>query len=360
MNKKPLRLGCIGAGNIGRNVHIPGVVSSPDLELAALCDADADSLQSAAAAYGIGDAWCFTGYNDLINCKDVDVVDICTPNDSHYAIAKAAIAAGKPYCLEKPVAFNVTEADELVRLTAEKKLPNMVCFSYRFKASARYARYLVRSGAIGEIRHIYMQYFFGVNPPRPYQWRQQKDRAGTGIVSDLGCHAVDMTRFITGCEFKRAVGMLGTYIKEKPLKDGSGMGKVEVDDYAHFMAYMDNGAAASYQLTMNAYGHFNFQRFEFYGTRGGIIYIQNHELKYTSGEDKDEIYVCAGEPYASAYRYAELPVPAQYQGDQMQSFADLVNGRGDGLAATIQEGRDAQYVIDKVIESTKTGSWADL
>jgi len=292
---------------------MPGLLKSPDLALAAVCDNDPENLRRVRELYAIGEDHCFTDYNDLINCPDVDAVDICTSNDLHCPIAIAAVDAGKPYLLEKPVALNAAQADELAKLTVSKGLANMVCFSYRFRAAARFARDLVRQGSIGDVKHIYMKYLFGLPPTRPYAWRCIKARAGSGIVSDLGSHALDLARFITGREFVRVTGHLGTYVKQRPYADGNGIGTVEVDDYAHILAEMDGGTSVSYQITGNAPGRFNYQQMDILGSKGAIIYSQNTGIRnrdeFGGFVDTDKIEVSIGQPYMSTYTYTELPVP---------------------------------------------------
>ena len=81
-----------------KGVHLPGIERSPDLKLVALCDIDPKALKEAQEKYNIPDSHCFTNYQDLINCPDVEAVDISTPNDSHFEIAYAAAMAGKPLC----------------------------------------------------------------------------------------------------------------------------------------------------------------------------------------------------------------------------------------------------------------------
>ena len=165
MERKVFRVGSVGIGGISRGVHLPGIAKSPDLELVAVCDLKPERMAYAREAYGIAEDHCFADYHDLVNCPDVDVVDISTSNNAHFEVAKAAIEAGKPYCLEKPVTLTAEEADILAKMTAERGLPSMVCFSYRFKAAARYAKELVEKGLLGEIYHVYMQYLQGGGGP---------------------------------------------------------------------------------------------------------------------------------------------------------------------------------------------------
>lgn len=93
-----IRVGSVGIGGISRHVHLPGIERSPDLKLVAVCDIDPEALRYAQEKYGIDEAHCFTDYHDLINCPDVDAVDISTPNDVHYEVALAAAEARKAVC----------------------------------------------------------------------------------------------------------------------------------------------------------------------------------------------------------------------------------------------------------------------
>lgn len=177
MEKKVFRVGSVGIGGISRGVHLPGIQKSPDLELVAVCDLKPERMEYARNTYGIREDHCFADYHDLIACPDVDVIDISTSNNAHFEVAKAAIEAGKPFCLEKPVTLTAEEADILAKAAQEKGIPNMVCFSYRFKAAARYAKELVEKGMLGDIYHVYMQYLQGGGGPSydlPRSWRYQK------------------------------------------------------------------------------------------------------------------------------------------------------------------------------------------
>ena len=100
----------------------------------------------------------------------------------------------------------------------------MVCFSYRYKSAARYAREIVQSGALGQIFHVSGEYFQGHGLPHagcPLVWRFIKEYAITGALGDLGCHMIDLIRFITGREFKRITaekGYIESVMKRNALK----------------------------------------------------------------------------------------------------------------------------------------------
>ena len=358
MEKKVIRIGSVGLGGIWTGVHEPGIRRSPDLELVAICDIDEEKLKAAGEKYGIDEAHRFVDYHDLINCPDVDAVDICTSNDAHFEIGMAAVEAGKPYDIEKPITMTAEEADILANATKEKGIKNMVCFSYRFKAAARYAKDLIAQGKIGKVYHVDMQYFQAWGLPRvdcPLAWRFIKNRTGSGALGDLGCHALDLVRFVLGKEYTNIVGHTGTYVKERKLEKGEGVGQVDVDDFCNYMADMEDGISASFQITSFGFGRGNYQRMEIYGSEGAIVY----SLDATPGLE-DEIEVCSGDINADAHVFSKLPIPQQYYSDQMQSFADILNGVGDGMPATIFDGQANQHVVDTILESAEAGKWMEI
>lgn len=226
------------------------------------------------------------------------------------------------------------------------------------QAAARYAKDLIAQGKIGRVYHVNMQYFQAWGLPRancPLVWRYVKSRTGTGALGDLGSHALDLVRFVTNKEYTRVVGHTGTYVHERPLLDGEGVGKVDVDDFSNYMADMEDEISVSFQITRFAYGRGNYQRMEIYGSEGAIVYSLD-----ATPAGIDEIEVCSGDINADAHVFNHLPIPQQYFSDQMQSFADIVNGTGDGLAANIKDGQANQHLLDAIVESAEKGTWLSL
>jgi len=353
-----VRVGVIGLGGIATWGHLPGITRCEDFVLTALCDIDETKLESVGDRYGIDAAHRFTDYRDLIACPDVDAIDICTPNDCHFQMAMDAASAGKPYAVEKPVTLNAAQAEALAQKTRETGVANMVCFSYRFKAAARMARDLVAQGLLGTLYHVSMQYLQALGLPAAqvkHCWRFDRSRAGSGALGDLGCHALDLVRFITGKEYLRVIGDADTFIKRRPLPDiDNADAPVDVDDYCSYLARLEDGLSASFQITRFAFGRGNYQRLELYGEKGALVYI----LDAKPGQD--ELRLCAGEPMGELRVFTPLPVPERYHADQTQAFADIIRGRGDGLAATMADGLLNQRAVDAVIASFERERWVRL
>lgn len=341
MNK--IRMGVIGLGGIARNVHIPGIKSSPDAQLTAICDINNKVLNNMGELHNIPATHRFDNHIDMLKCADVDAVSICTPNNAHFAIAMDAVKYRKPYALEKPVTMNYKEAVLLRDATVSSSIPNMVCFSYRFQPAARYARALIEQGHLGDIFHVYAQYFqaWATSEKLPLIWRFNKAIAGSGALGDLGSHLLDLVTFMTGRKYKKICGHLNTFIKERLLPDSDEYGRVDVDDFCHVLAEMDGNTAAVLEITRNATGRGNYQRVEIYGSKGALVYSLNNE---------NTLEVCIGDVYTSAKDFHKIPIPAHYKGNQMQSFFDIINGKGDGLTATIADGCMIQGILDILAE----------
>lgn len=349
-----LRVGAVGLGGISNGVHIPGIMKCPDLELVAICDIDPVRLKERAEQYGIAQDHCFIDYHDLIACPDVDVVDIATPPHVHIEIAMAAAKAGKSYGVEKPLGTSTEAARELAKVTHEMGVKSMIYFSYRYKAAARTLRDIIVSGKLGKVRHIMMQYNQSgwLNMEAPLVWRMQKKYAGYGALGDLGCHALDLVSFVTGQQYVEVTTHCGIRKLERPLKDGTGTGFVDVDEVTNVLATMSDGADAIFHITKDSYGRANYQRLEITGEKATLVYHLDRILNVDELEITDE----TTEPFA--FKFADIP--DEMRVDQMQEWANMLNGCGDGLSADIDAGVINQRLMDGIVEAAEKRCWVTL
>ena len=227
-----------------------------------------------------------TDWRALIARPDVDLVDICTPGDTHAEIAIAALEAGKHVLCEKPLANTVAEARAMAEAAERARargIRSMVGFTYRRVPAIALARQLVQEGRVGEIRHVRAQYLqdWLVDPESPLTWRLQKDRAGSGALGDVGAHIIDLTHFVTGERITGVSAVTETFVRERPLPGavhgltaevGTGRGEVTVDDAAIFLGRLTGGALATFEATRFATGRKNAIRLEINGSRGSIAF----------------------------------------------------------------------------------------
>ena len=157
----------------------------------------------AAAAQRLGWESTETSWQALVARDAVDLVDVCTPGDTHAEIAIAALEAGKHVLCEKPLANTVAEAEKMVAVAeaaAARGQVAMVGFTYRRVPAIQLARQLVADGRIGTVRHVRAQYLqdWIADENAPLSWRLDKSKAGSGALGDIGAHVIDLAQFITG------------------------------------------------------------------------------------------------------------------------------------------------------------------
>lgn len=192
--------------------------------LAAICGRDRTAVD--AAADRLGWAAAETDWRALIARDDVQLVDICTPGDSHAEIAIAALEAGKHVLCEKPLANTVEEAEamtEAARRAAARGQVAMVGFNYRKVPAITYARKLIAEGRLGTLRHVRATYLqdWLVDPGSPLTWRLKKEHAGSGALGDLGAHIVDLAQYLAGELLVGVSAVSETFVRERPLLAGS-------------------------------------------------------------------------------------------------------------------------------------------
>ncbi|MFI7146408.1 Gfo/Idh/MocA family protein [Nonomuraea sp. NPDC050022] len=263
---------------------------------------------TAAAAARLGWADTETDWRELVKRDDVQIVDICTPGDSHAEIAIAALEAGKHVLCEKPLANTVAEAEAMVRAAASSTAKSMVAFNYRRVPAVALARRYVEEGRLGEIRHVRAQYLqdWIVDPSSPLVWRLQKDKAGSGALGDIGAHIIDTAQFITGQNIVGVSALTETFVKERPVSAGSSeTGPVTVDDAALFIGRLTGGAVASFEATRFATGRKNALRIELNGSNGSLAFDFEamNELWVSEGDSgfKRILVTEADHPYAGAW-----------------------------------------------------------
>ncbi|MEU4253737.1 Gfo/Idh/MocA family oxidoreductase [Amycolatopsis sp. NPDC026612] len=248
-----------------------------------------DETRATAAAQRFGWAAVEADWRKLIARDDVDLVDICTPGDSHAEIAIAALEAGKHVLCEKPLANSVTEAEamaEAARKARERGVRAMVAFNYRRVPALAHARNLVASGALGEIRHVrsvYLQDWLS-DPQAPMTWRLRRESAGSGALGDLGAHIVDAAQFVTGEVITGVSALTNTFVKQRP-SEGGGTDEVTVDDTALFLARLSGGAVATFEATRFALGRKNAMRLEINGSEASLAFDfeSMNELQWYEG-----------------------------------------------------------------------------
>ncbi|QYJ04136.1 Gfo/Idh/MocA family oxidoreductase [Nocardioides panacisoli] len=243
----------------------------PAVRQQVLVGRDGTAVKEAAAHLGWRES--ATDWRSVLDREDVDLVDICTPGDSHHEIALAALAAGKHVLVEKPLANSVAQAAELAAAARDARARGqraMVGFNYRRVPALALARRLVAQGRIGTVRQVRVAYLqdWLVDAGAPMTWRLRRESAGSGVLGDLGSHAVDQVHALLGEPVTNASGHLRTFVPERDGPDGPE--PVTVDDAAWARLGTASGAVASLEVSRMATGCKNSLTIEVYGDRGAL------------------------------------------------------------------------------------------
>ena len=276
MNDRILRVGIIGAGGIARGAHVPGYRNSGRAEVLAVCDVNVEAARAFAETQGLSSY--YGSVEDMLAQEDLDVVSICTSNDAHHPAAMAAIARGLHVFCEKPLAMNFVQALEMYEAAEAKGVVTGINFTYRTTPAARYIKELTEEAIFGDVKHFSIEYYqsYSVHPGRGLEWRFQKQLTGTGALADLGSHATDLALWLNG-GISGARGHMATFIHERPLLDGSGMGAVDVDDVYHVSRQVRERRYGSRRCDPFATGRTNHQRISIYGDKGSLVFQNGPE-----------------------------------------------------------------------------------
>ena len=391
MSQRPLNVGLIGGGKGAfivnphqKAIHFDG---TRRVTCGALFPDPKIAMEEAEKwAYPIKG---YKSYDELIEEESkkpvgerVDYILIVTPNHVHFDPAKKALSKEIPVFCEKPLTVSLAEADELVKIVKEKKIPFCVAHTYLGHWTSRLSRHIVRTGLLGDIRWIDAYYLQGWLAGRTEdagvqqaEWRVDPKRAGASCCGgDIGTHALMQLRYVTGLEIKRLQAHLETFVGGRRLDD-------------HFTVYceMNNGHRAIVRASQIAIGHKNDLGLEVNGAKGTLIWRQEEPESVTIilPNQPDRVYwrgvvqpndgflqdvpadllaeptIPSGHPeafhdaFARLHRCFEADVRAYQQGK--------FNGSDGSKYATVEDGRMGILFIEKAVESQSKGNvWVNV
>ena len=279
-NNKPLRIGLIGIGFMGRT-HSNGYNRIPNFfpelqyhpQLKAVCSRNPQKVRAFAEQWGYESFE--TDWQALVNRDDIDAVDICTPNDTHAEIAIAAAAKGKMILCEKPLSRTLAEGKKMVDAVEKAGVPNTVWYNYRRIPAVTLAKQIVDSGKLGKIFHYRSNFLqdWTISPELPHGgeglWRLDVEAAGSGVTVDLLAHCIETAMCLNG-PIKDVSAVTETFIKERVHQASGKVQKVGIDDACIFHCHFENGALGLFESTRYARGHKALYTFEINGEHASI------------------------------------------------------------------------------------------
>lgn len=375
---KPLNIGLVGYGFMGRthsNAYRK-VNNFFDLEyrpvLKAVCARDQAKCQEFANTWGYESIE--TDWRKLIQRKDIDAIDICTPNNLHKEIALAAAAAGKMILCEKPLSMNTADGEEMAAAVEKAGVANTVWYNYRRAPAVTLAKQIIDSGKLGKIFHYRANFLqdWTISADLPQGgaalWRLDAAAAGSGVTGDLLAHCIDTALWLNG-SITTVNAMTETFIKERKHTLTGKVEKVEIDDACAFLCRFANGSLGLFESTRYARGHKALYTFEINGEFGSLKWDLHdlHRLQYFDYRDEGivrgwrSIHVSDGDhPYMKHWWVPGLQIG--YEHTFVHQVADFLQSLAGKLpcSPTFREAVETQKVCDAVLGSAKSLQWSQV
>ena len=375
---KTLNIGLVGYGFMGRT-HSNAFLQAPryfDLPyrpvLKAIAARNAERAKAFAANWGYESTE--TDWRALIARKDIDVIDIASPNDTHQEIAIAAAKAGKMVMCEKPLGRTAAEALEMVAAVESAGVPNTVWYNYRRVPAVTMIKNLLDEGRFGRIFHYRAKFLqdWTISQDLPQGgeglWRLDVSVAGSGVTGDLLAHNIDTALWLNG-PITEVTAMTETFIKERKHSLTGKVQPVGIDDASAFLCRFENGSNATFEATRYARGHKALNTLEINGEHASASWDLHdlHRIQYFDHRDEGRVrgwrnvHVTDGDqPYMKHWWVPGLQIG--YEHTFIHQFADFVQAAASGksLAPTFRDGLATDYVTDAVLKSAKSGRWEQV
>ena len=372
-------VGMLGYAFMGRAhtnalLKIPTMMFPPAMipKLVAVCGRNEKAVSEMAARFGYQGY--YTDWEAMLADERIGLFDNVGPNDVHEEPCVTAAENGIHILCEKPLARTTEEAKRMWEAVKQHNVKAMVAFNYRFVPAVRMARDLITSGALGRIYHfraMYLQDWILPHFETPYLWRHNKEISGSGAIGDFS-HIIDIGAYLLGSRIQSVQSTMKTFIPERKLMDGSGMGTVDVDDAFASVVEFENGAIGTLEGTRLASGRKNYHVFEVNGEKGSIAWnlerLNELDVHWAEGEPVEtrgfqNVNVTEGvHPWISNW----WP-PGHIIGWEHTFVHELAylleciqNNRPVApIGADFEDGYNACVVADAIVESSETGRRVD-
>jgi predicted dehydrogenase len=384
LNRK-FRMALVGGGHgafIGR-VHATAAVMDNRAELVAGClSSNPDRAKASAPDYDIRPERAYTSMGELVQKekalpaeKRVDFVSVATPNHTHFEIAKAAVEAGFNVMCDKPMTFDLAQAEALAEAVDKSGVVFAVTHNYTGYPLVRQAREMILNGELGEINAIRSNYIQGwlrtrleKDSQKQASWRTDPAKSGAaGCFGDIATHAYNLARYMTGLLPAEISCHLKTFEPGRQL-----------DDYGTAAIRFQNGALGTVTASQISHGRENDIFIEIDGTKGSLEWHQeNPNVMFVRANGQPHrTYTRAGGQYLSAAAAAASRIPAGHPEGYLEGFANLYRSAYDAMISraegkpfektntiypNVNDGLEGMYFIQQCVASSKqNGAWLPL
>ena len=285
---KEIGIGVIGTGFMGKahsiaysaSASVFGTGLRPRLEM--VCDLSPERAQVRAADLGFSRY--SSDWREVVNDPSVELISVCTPNDTHAEISIAALAAGKHVWCEKPMSTTLSDSAAMRDMAINSSAKTIIGYNYTKNPAVTHARRLIEEGRIGRVSGFFCRYDVDneADGSRPWSWRMSRDKSGTGANGDVLSHVISVGHYLTGSTISKVVGDIAIIHQQRADADNPDSQKtVDNDDMVSALVTFANGVKGHIGASRVTWGRKCGLRWEIHGTEGTILYDQErlNELK---------------------------------------------------------------------------------
>ena len=367
MSQKRLGVGVLGAHAWAEKAHLPGYAAYDRAKLVAICDVIPERAQAMAEMFGIEKV--YTDARDLLADPDVEMVDVCTPTDTHLPLSLAAIEAGKHVLSEKPLAHDAKDAFMAARAADAKGVRTKLGFTFRYSPAIRQVQAWIRDGTLGEIFHVHgleqnSQFLDPLYPLRQVSADADWNNLIPSSIVGYGSHLLDLVRWCVG-EYKSVASSMRNFIPERVVRGFEGLQKIQVEDGTVALAEFASGAHGMLQTSYIAVGNYPGVELRVYGSKGAAVARLVEEfgiaetLHFATPDSvefkKIEIPASALPPGTTL----ETPWPELYYRNLVRYFVDEILD-DTPAECTFYDGAKSQEVVNAIVRASLERRWVDL
>jgi myo-inositol 2-dehydrogenase/D-chiro-inositol 1-dehydrogenase len=375
---KKLNIGMVGYGFMGRT-HSNAFRQAPrffdvpyEPVLKTLCARNKARADAFAAKWGYETV--ATDWRALVESKDIDLIDIASPNDTHAEIAIAAAKAGKAVMCEKPLGRNAAESAAMTKAVEAAGVANSVWYNYRRVPAVTMAKQIVDEGKLGRVFHYRAKFLqdwtISADLPQGGEglWRLDVSVAGSGVTGDLLAHCIDSAMWLNG-PIDEVSAITETFIKSRKHNLTGKVEPVGIDDASLFIARFRNGALATFEATRYARGHKALYTLEINGEHASMFWDLHdlHRLQYFDHKDEGRLrgwrsihITDSDHPYMKHWWVPGLQIG--YEHSFTHQAADFLAAMAEGKSAspTFREALETDKVTDAVLASGRERRWVKV
>lgn len=367
MTTRKLGVGVLGAHAWAEKAHLPGYAAYDRANLVAICDIVPERARLMADKFGIKKV--YGDPQELIDDPEVEMVDVCTPTDTHLPLSLAAIEAGKHVLSEKPLAHDARDAFAAARAADAAGVRTKLGFTFRYSPAVRQLQQWIKDGTLGEIFHVHgfeqnSQWLDPQFPLRQVSAGADWSKLIPSSIVGYGSHLVDLVRWCAG-EFGSVVSTMKNFVPERVVRGYEGMQRIKIEDGTVALVEFASGAQGTLQTSYIAVGNYPGVELRVYGSKGAAVarliseYGVAETLHFATPDDVEFRKFDLPESALPPGTTLNTPWPELYYRNLVRHFVDEILDDTEA-ECTFYDGAKSQEIVNAVVRANDERRWVDL